>query len=326
MHPLHGTSLPLILAPMAGVTDAPMRQLCRRYGADLCYGEMTAANQDDAQRAKFQRRLHQADETRPWIVQLAGAEPEVLAEGAQVHAAMGADVIDINMGCPAKKVRKKACGSALLGDPGLVKEIFQAVTQAVELPVSVKIRTGLHSEHVNAVDIAELAEDCGLSAIAVHGRSRAQMYKGQAEYRTIREVKKAVGIPVIANGDIDSASKALQVLEATDADALMIGRAALGQPWLFAQIAAAIAGGQIPEPPSMGEFLPDLISHAYAVDALYGQRMGLKVFRKHLAAWMDAYAVPKLDRLPILRAEDRAQSLDALTVLCQSLTDTAVAA
>jgi len=305
--------MPVILAPMAGVTDAPMRNLCRHFGATLCYGEMTAADRTDAERAKFQRRLHQAAEQRPWVVQLAGAEPEVLAEGARAHVALGADVIDINMGCPAKKVRKKACGSALMGEPALVRDIFAAVREAVDVPVTVKMRTGLNRDKRNAVELAELAEDAGLAAIAVHGRTRADMYKGEAEYATIRAVKEAVGIPVIANGDIRSPADALRVLEASRADGLMIGRAALGRPWLFREVRATLAGERVPEAPSSQELLPWVQQHARAVDAHYGDRLGLKVFRKHLAGWLDHFHLAADLRVTILRATSRDEGLELLS-------------
>ncbi len=305
--------MPVILAPMAGVTDAPMRNLCRHFGASMCYGEMTAADRADAERAKFQRRLHDAAEPRPWIVQLAGAEPEVLAEGARDHVAMGADIIDINMGCPAKKVRKKACGSALMGDPALVRDIFAAVTEAVDVPVTVKMRTGLNRGSRNAVELAQLAEDAGLAAVAIHGRTRADMYKGEAEYATIRTLKQAVGIPVIANGDIRSPADALRVLEATDADGLMIGRAALGRPWLFREVRAALAGLPIPDAPGQQELLPWVHQHARAVDAHYGVRLGLKVFRKHLAGWLDHFHLPADLRVTILRAASRDEGLELLS-------------
>ncbi len=275
----------------------------------MCYGEMTAANQEDATRTKFQRRLHDAGEARPWIVQLAGAEPEVLAEGARVHAGMGADVIDINMGCPAKKVRKKACGSALMGDPRLVREIFLAVKQAVDIPVTVKMRTGLHREVRNAVELAEIAEAAGLAAIAIHGRTRAEMYKGRAEYQTIRAVKQSVGIPVIANGDICSPSDALRVLEETRADGLMVGRAALGRPWIFREIHAALEGKPQPDAPTPEELLPWVHEHAQAVDAHYGTRLGLKVFRKHLAGWLEHFNLADDIRVAILRASSRDEGL-----------------
>ena len=315
MPALHGIHLPVILAPMAGVTDAPMRRLCRDFGADLCYGEMTAANAEDAQRMKFQRRAHAADEPRPWIVQLAGAEPEVLAEGARRHVEAGADIIDINMGCPAKKVRKKACGSALMADPGLVREIFTATRESVCVPLTVKIRTGLHREARNGLQIAELAQDCGLNAVAVHGRTRADMYKGEAEYATIRSIKTALDIPVIANGDIDSPEKALRVLEATRADGLMVGRAALGRPWLFGQIRAALDGRTLPQPPSVSAFLPRLRQHAAEVDAHYGPALGLRVFRKHLAEWLLHVGVEAPLRKAILQAPTRDHGLKLLAEL-----------
>ncbi|MEN8719057.1 MAG: tRNA dihydrouridine synthase DusB [Oceanococcaceae bacterium] len=312
MPAIHGIATPVILAPMAGVTDAPMRHLCRQFGADLCYGEMTAADADDAQRSKFQRRKHAQDEPRPWIVQLAGAEPEILAQGARDHVAAGADVIDINMGCPAKKVRKKACGSALMADPGRVAAIFAAVREAVSVPVTVKMRTGPHRGWRNAVALAELAEDAGLAAIAVHGRTRADMYRGEAEYQTIRDVCGAVSIPVIANGDITSAESALRVLEHTRADGVMVGRAALGQPWIFGQIRAALDGRPIPPMPRAAAMLPWVNAHADAVDAHYGEQLGLRVFRKHLAAWLESLHMPRGERLAILQAPSRDSGLHLL--------------
>lgn len=312
MPALYGRTLPLILAPMAGVTDAPMRRLCRDFGADFCYGEMTAADADDARRAKFERRLHQRDEPRPWIVQLAGAEPEVLAQAAQRHQQLGADVIDINMGCPAKKVRKKACGSALMGDPGLVRAIFEATREACTVPLSVKIRTGLHRQARNAVEIAELAERCGLDAIAVHGRTRADMYKGEAEYATIRAVKQAITLPVIANGDIVDGPSAERALERSGADALMIGRAAVGRPWIFAELRAYLDGRPQPAAPTLTALAPWIERHAREVDAHYGPRLGLKVFRKHLAGWLAHFELDKAQRTAILRAEDRDSGLALL--------------
>lgn len=316
MPAIHGVDLPLILAPMAGVTDAPMRRLCRSFGADFCYGEMTAADRDDAKRSKFKRRLHVQNEARPWIVQLAGAEPAILAQAARDHAALGADIIDINMGCPAKKVRKKACGSALMGQPELVQDIFSAVRQAVDIPVTVKIRTGLHRDAINALQIAELAERAGLAAIAIHGRTRADMYKGQAEFETIRQVKRAISLPVIANGDICSGADAIRVLELTGADGLMIGRAAMGRPWIFRELRAAINGLPPPDILPKYEMLNWVDQHARDVDEHYGVELGLKVFRKHLSGWLEHFGLSHATRVSILRAPSRDEGLERLRASC----------
>src|SRR5579859_8198996 len=222
----------LVLAPMAGVTDRPFRQLCKALGAGMAVSEMTTSRAELRDSLKSRRRRDHEGEVEPRIVQIAGAEPEMMAEAARFNVAEGAQVIDINMGCPAKKVCNKAAGSALLRDEELVKRILDAVVGAVSVPVTLKIRTGWDREHRNGVDIAKLAEAAGIQALAVHGRTRADLYQGEAEYATLRAIKAAVKIPVMANGDVTGPEKAKVVLAATGADAVMVGRAAQGRPWI----------------------------------------------------------------------------------------------
>src|SRR5690606_8741860 len=228
---------PLLVAPMAGVTDRPFRLLCRKMGAGLAVSEMVIADSKLWHTRKSRSRMDHAGEPEPRSVQIAGGDPDMLANAARLNAESGAQIVDINMGCPAKKVCNKAAGSALLKDEGLVRDILQAVVGAVDAPVTLKIRTGWDHENRNGVRIAEIAQDCGILALAVHGRTRADRFEGDAEYATIRAVVRAVDIPVMANGDIDSPEKALDVLERTGAAAIMIGRAAQGRPWIFREIA-----------------------------------------------------------------------------------------
>jgi tRNA-dihydrouridine synthase B len=273
----------LIVAPMAGVTDRPFRTLCRRLGAGLAVSEMVTTDASLYGTAKTVRRLDHEGEAGPVSVQIVGTDPQRMAEAARVNVAHGAQIIDINMGCPAKKVCKVAAGSALMRDAPLVGRILQCVVGAVDVPVTLKMRSGWDLANRNAPEIAKLAEDSGIAAVAVHGRSRACGYRGEAEYETIRRVRRAVAMPVIANGDIDSPRKAAEVLEHTGADGLMIGRAAQGRPWIFREIAHFMdTGEQLPEPDPL--WVRDLLlEHLEALYALYGNSHGVKIARKHIA-------------------------------------------
>ena len=273
---------PLVLAPMAGVTDKPFRLLCKRMGAGLAVSEMTTSDARLWRSAKSRARMDHAGEPEPVSVQIAGSDPRLLAEAARHNAAHGARIIDINMGCPCKKVCNAWAGSALLQDEPLVARILAAVVAAVDVPVTLKIRTGWDREHRNALRIARIAEDAGIAALAVHGRTRADMYEGEAEYETIAAVKAAVRIPVIANGDIATPQRALAVLAATGADALMIGRGAQGRPWIFRQIARYLADGTLPPEPGPEEVCAILCGHLRALYDFYGEEAGVRIARKHL--------------------------------------------
>jgi tRNA-dihydrouridine synthase B len=269
------------LAPMAGVTDLPFRRLCRRLGAALAAGEMIAADLRLWDTAESRRRRDHTDEPEPRVVQIAGGDAAAMAEAARRNVDAGAQIIDINMGCPAKKVCSKDAGSALLRDEANVAAILAATVGAVDVPVTLKIRTGWAPDQRNAVSIARIAEDSGIRAIAVHGRTRACRFNGAAEYETIVAVKQAVRIPVIANGDIDSAAKAVAVLHATGADGVMIGRAAQGRPWIFREIAALLAGRAEP-PPGPGEVRDIMLGHLRDLYEFYGPEPGVRIARKHI--------------------------------------------
>ncbi|MGH8539750.1 MAG: tRNA dihydrouridine synthase DusB [Stenotrophobium sp.] len=273
---------PVVLAPMAGVTDRPFRQLCRRLGAGLAVSEMTTADATLWHTEKSRLRRDHAGEAAPVSVQIAGYDPRMLAEAARFNVEHVAQIIDINMGCPAKKVCKVDSGSALMRDEKLVAEICAAVVQAVNVPVTLKIRTGWARAHRNGVSIARIAEGCGIAALAVHGRTREDLYQGAAEYYTIAAIKQAVRIPVLANGDIDTPEKARDVLDYTKADGVMIGRAAQGRPWIFREIAHYLATGEKLPPPSRFEIRRWLLEHLDALHAFYGEGRGLRVARKHI--------------------------------------------
>jgi tRNA-dihydrouridine synthase B len=277
-----------VLAPMAGVTDRPFRQLCRRLGAALAASEMITSDVRLWQTPKSRRRLDHTDEIGPIVVQVAGGDAAMVAEAARLNVDQGAEIIDINMGCPAKKVCNKAAGSALLRDEPLVAEILTATVAAVNVPVTLKIRTGWDRDHRNAVTIARLAESCGIASLAVHGRTRADHYLGDAEYDTIAAVKAAVRIPVFANGDIDTPDKAAAVLAATGCDGVMIGRAAQGRPWIFREVNARLAGEPPPPPPGPAEVRDIMLTHFAALYALYGEDAGVRVARKHLGWYLAA--------------------------------------
>ena len=275
--------VPLLLAPMAGITDLPFRVLCRRFGAALAFSEMISADTSLWASTKSQTRLRHQGEPEPVAVQILGTEPKKMAEAARRQVDLGARIIDINMGCPAKKVCKVAAGSALLRDPDLVARILTAVVEAVAVPVTLKIRTGWDRDHRNAPEIARIAEACGIQMLTIHGRTRADRFAGEAEYHTIRKVKEAVRIPVVANGDITSGPKAARVLQFTGADAIMIGRAAQGRPWIFRHIGHYLATGETlpaPEPDWIGALL---LEHLDGLYRLYGTRHGVRVARKHIA-------------------------------------------
>jgi tRNA-dihydrouridine synthase B len=302
----------LILAPMAGVTDRPFRQLCRRMGAGMAVSEMVSSNSLLWGSKKTLRRADHQGESDPRSVQIAGSDPVMMAEAARFNAGNGAQIIDINMGCPAKKVCKVDAGSALLRDRGLVESILRAVVAAVEVPVTLKIRTGWSRERRNAVDIALLAEDCGVQALSIHGRTREDRFQGEAEYETIRRVKSRVGIPVIANGDIDSAKKAQMVMDFTAADAIMVGRIAQQRPWIFRQIDHYLSTGETAGEPADELKQAWLIGHLKNLYAFYGEHQGVQIARKHinwqLAHRDDYYRVKPL----LMQAQTATQQLDTI--------------
>lgn len=273
---------PVVLAPMAGVTDKPFRLLCKRLGAGLAVSEMTTADPRLWQTCKSLKRMDHAGEPEPVSVQIAGYDPGMLAEAARFNVANGAQIIDINMGCPAKKVCNVWSGSALLQDEALVARIVKSVVDAVDVPVTLKIRTGWDRQHKNALAIAHIAEDNGIAALAVHGRTRADKYEGEAEYETIAAVKAAVRIPVLANGDVTTPQQARHVLEVTRADALMIGRGAQGRPWIFREIAHYLTTGELLPEPSPLDVSNILIGHLDHLHAFYGEHAGVRIARKHL--------------------------------------------
>jgi tRNA-dihydrouridine synthase B len=272
----------LVLAPMAGVTDKPFRMLCKRLGAGLCVSEMTIADPRFWGTSKSRHRMDHEGEPAPVSVQIAGTEPEQLAAAARHNVEQGAQLIDINMGCPAKKVCNAWAGSALMRDEPRVARILEAVVAAVDVPVTLKIRTGWDAHHRNALAIARIAEDCGIAALAVHGRTRDQLYTGVAEYDTIAAVKAAVRIPVLANGDIDSPEKAAHVLRVTGCDGLLVGRAAQGRPWIFREIAHYLATGTLMPEPTLAEVRDVLLGHLHALHGFYGEESGVRIARKHL--------------------------------------------
>ncbi|WP_323072897.1 tRNA dihydrouridine synthase DusB [Mycetohabitans endofungorum] len=277
----------LFVAPMAGVTDRPFRQLCKRMGAGYAVSEMVASNAQLWKSEKTMRRANHDGEVEPIAVQIAGADPAMLAQAAQYNVAHGAQIIDINMGCPAKKVCNVAAGSALLQNEALVARILEAVVRAVgtgpdAVPVTLKMRTGWDREHRNALTIARLAEQAGISMLTVHGRTRADLYRGQAEYDTIAAVKASVRIPVVANGDIMTPHKAREVLSITGADAIMIGRAAQGRPWLFREIGHFLVTGEVLPPPRIDEIQQWMNEHLQDHYAFYGEFTGVRTARKHI--------------------------------------------
>ena len=276
----------LILAPMAGVTDQPFRQLCRRLGAGMVVSEMVTSDVRLWNSRKSRLRLLHDGDPEPRSVQIAGGDPQMLAEAAARNVELGAQIIDINMGCPAKKVCNKAAGSALMKDEKLVSEILEAVVAAVDVPVTLKIRTGWDRQNKNGLTVARIAEQSGIAALAVHGRTRADLYTGEAEYETVAAIKQAVSIPVFANGDIDTPEKARLVLDTTGADGLLIGRAAQGKPWIFREINHYLATGELMAPPTLGEIEGILLQHLKALHAFYGDVMGVRIARKHVSWYL----------------------------------------
>jgi len=313
---------PYFVAPMAGVTDRPFRQLCKRLGAGYAVSEMVTSRPDLLASAKTSRRVNHVGESGLIAVQIAGTEPAMMADAARYNIDHGAQVIDINMGCPAKKVCNKWAGSALMQDEPLALQIVDAVVQAcgpLGVPVTLKMRTGWDPSHKNAVQLARAFEQAGVQMLTVHGRTREQGYKGEAEYRTIAEVKAAVRIPVVANGDIDSPQKARLVLDATGADAIMIGRAAQGRPWIFREIAHFLDTGTLLVPPLVGEVKHLMLDHLQDHYALYGEFLGVRTARKHIGWYVKSLPGGEAFCAHMNTLDDGAQQLAAVAYFFDAL-------
>lgn len=277
------------LAPMAGVADRAFRELCMRFGAGYCVSEMVSAKGISYHSAKSAELMESSGAERPCGVQLFGTEPGTMADAARFALRYQPDVIDINMGCPAPKIAGSGSGSALMRDPALCGRIIRAVADAVDIPVTVKIRSGYDAAHINAVEIARIAEDSGAAAVAVHGRTRDQFYAPPVNYDVIRDVKRAVKIPVIGNGDVTDAPTAKRLYEDTGVDYIMIGRGALGNPWIFREVNAYLAEGRLPDPPTMDEKMDVLMSHITRLVELKGERVGMREARKHTAYYLGGF-------------------------------------
>ncbi len=300
---------PALLAPMAGTTDLPFRRLARRYGAGLAATEMTTADTTLWRSEKSRYRLRLEDDPWPRTVQIAGSDPAAMAAAARAAVDAGADIVDINMGCPAKKVCRKLAGSALLKDETQVAAILTSVVDAVSVPVTLKTRTGWDPDNRNGVRIARLAEDCGIQALAIHGRTRACRFAGQAEYETIAQIVAAVSIPVVANGDIDGPEKALEVLRLTGAAAVMIGRAAQGRPWIFREVVGLLANGTPVAPLDGTERRDIIIAHLEDMHRFYGEERGVRVARKHLSWYCRYLRDAAAYRQQVMRVESAREQL-----------------
>ena len=300
---------PFVLAPMAGVTDKPFRKLCRYFGAGMTTSEMTTADTSLWQTPKSRHRLDLDLDAEPVAVQIAGSEPAQMARAARACVDRGAQIIDINMGCPAKKVCRKLAGSALMKDEVLVAQILDAVVAAVEVPVTLKMRTGWHPDHRNGLRIARIAEDCGVRSLAVHGRTRACRYRGEAEYETIARIKQRVSIPVIANGDLTTPEKSLEVLRLTNADGLMIGRGAQGRPWIFRELNTYVEDDAQEVPLDKNELRAIMLGHLNDLHRFYGEKRGVRVARKHLAWYCDKLANADEFRYQSVRVSSASEQL-----------------
>ncbi|MCX7544612.1 tRNA dihydrouridine synthase DusB [Marinicella gelatinilytica] len=299
---------PVMLAPMAGVTDRPYRQLCKELGASYAVGEMLSCDLSLLKTAKTRFRMNHDGEPGPIAVQIAGSDPKAMAEAAIHNVNNGAQIIDINMGCPQKKVAKKRCGSALMAYPEQIRAICEAVVDAVTVPVTLKTRLGTDSDHLNIERIAEDAEAAGISALFVHGRTQQQKYTGQADYALIKAVKQQLSIPVIANGDIDSPEKARWVINYTGCDGLMIGRAAQGNPWIFKQILAHLRNEQTIMSPTASEIMTTLYQHVLNLQTFYGLQRGCRMAKKHIK-WFSANLPAELQSRQLLVIDDGVEQL-----------------
>ena len=298
----------LILAPMAGITDRPFRELCKQYGAGLTVSEMVASNPALQQHRRTLQKTNYQGESGLRSVQILGTNPIHMADAARLNQQRGAQIIDINMGCPAKKVCSVAAGSALLKDENLVYKILEAVVNSVNIPVTLKIRTGWDKNNKNAIKIAQIAEQTGISALTVHGRTRACKFKGEAEYDTIKQVKQAVSIPIIANGDISNAKKAQQVLDFTGADAIMIGRAAQGKPWVFNEIQQQLNPDKCFIIPSIKDIQSIINNHLECLYSFYGEERGVKIARKHIGWYFDNLgSIPDAMKKEVFQINDSVQ-------------------
>ena len=302
----------VLLAPMAGVTDRPFRLLCRRFGAGLAASEMLAADARLWDTPKSRRRRDHEGEPSPRVVQIAGFDPQMMAEAAQRNVDAGAQIIDINMGCPAKKVCNRLAGSALLQDEALVARILSAVVRAVPVPVTLKTRTGWNRDNKNGVGVAVMAEDCGIQALAIHGRTRADMYRGEAEHDTVAAIKSRIKIPVFANGDIDSPQRAQDILARTGCDGIMIGRAAQGRPWIFDEVNFFLATGELRAALALEKVRDIMRAHLEDLYALYGDETGVRVARKHLSWYLGRHPGQEALRNRLVTIETPAEQLSTL--------------